>query len=168
MASSFNTALRRTLVLACAFTVLAGVRSISAQEDEPTGSTTMFDRPATDRFWLSGQMNVIFQTHPSFPSPYSSDHSLRPDAEHATSTLLTVYTGIRLLNSTEFILNVESAGGRGLSDALGLAGFTNLDVVRNPTLGAAPYLARVMLHQTIAIGSERTDVEPNPLAFSRS
>jgi len=43
----------------------------------------------------------------------------------------------------------ESAGGRGLSDAFGLAGFTNLDVVRNPTLGSVPYMARVQLHQTI-------------------
>src|SRR5262249_22576093 len=110
MASSFNTALRRTLVLACAFTVLAGVRSISAQEHEPTESTTMFDRLATDRFWLSGQMNVIFQMHPSFPSPYSSDHSLRPDAEHATSTLLTLYTGVRVTKGIESILNFESAG----------------------------------------------------------
>jgi len=111
---------------------------------------------------------VILQAHPAFPAEYSGEHSLRPDAEHATSVLLTLYTGVRVTNSTELIFNLESAGGRGLSDALGLAGFTNLDVVRNPTLGAAPYVARVMLHQTIALTSERAMVDPSPLAFSRS
>ena len=45
--------------------------------------------------------------------------------------------------------NEESAGGRGISEALELAGFTNLDVVRNPSLGPTPYMARVQLHQTI-------------------
>jgi len=43
---------------------------------------------------------------------------------------------------SELVLDVESAGGAGISQALGLAGFTNLDVVRNPTLGSAPYVAR--------------------------
>ncbi len=37
----------------------------------------------------------------------------------------------------------------------GLAGFLNLDVVRNPTLGKAPYVARLMWHQIIPIGHER-------------
>jgi len=36
--------------------------------------------------------------------------------------------------TTEVFLDIESAGGHGLSEALGLAGFTNLDVVRNPAL----------------------------------
>jgi len=30
--------------------------------------------------------------------------------------------------------------------SLGLAGFTNLDVVRNPNRGSAPYLSEYMLH----------------------
>lgn len=40
--------------------------------------------------------------------------------------------------ATDFIYDEEAAGGRGLSEALGLAGFTNLDVVRNPSLGSVP------------------------------
>jgi len=135
---------------------------------DTTEPTTVFARLDTDRVWISGQMNVIFQAHPAFPARYSGGHSLLPTSEQATSTLLTLYTGVRLTNSTELIFDAESAGGRGLSDALGLAGFTNLDVVRNPTLGAAPYVARVMLHQTIALGAEHTSVDRNPLAFSRS
>ena len=159
----------RGFVAVCLLTVVIGVSPTSAQQPpEPHAPTTIFDRPDTDHFWLSGQANVIFQAHPAFPAPYSGDHSLRPTAEHATSTVLTLYTGVRLMRNTEFIVDAESAGGRGISDAFGLAGFTDLDVVRNPTLGAAPYLARVMVHQTIGLGSERMNVDPNPLAFARS
>ncbi|HEY2152443.1 MAG TPA: carbohydrate porin, partial [Vicinamibacterales bacterium] len=64
------------------------------------------------------------------------------------------------------LVDVESAGGRGLSDALGLAGFTNLDVVRNPTLGAAPYLARAMVHTTIALSDQTEAVTPNALSLA--
>jgi high affinity Mn2+ porin len=102
---------------------LAGVRPTGAQPPpEPTAPTTIFARPDTDRFWLSGQANVIVQAHQAFPAAYSGDHSLRADAEHATSMLLTLYTGVRVRNSIELIVNAESAGGRGISDALGLAG----------------------------------------------
>lgn len=48
--------------------------------------------------------------------------------------------------AADAILDVESAGGRGISEALGLAGFTNLDVVRNPNLGPAPYLSQYIVH----------------------
>ncbi|WP_255484156.1 carbohydrate porin [Granulicella sp. 5B5] len=65
----------------------------------------------------------------------------------------TLYTGFEVNSKpryeTDAIFDMESAGGRGISEALGLAGFTNLDVVRNPNLGSTPYVARVQLHQTI-------------------
>ena len=108
----------------------------------------MFSHPDEGRWWFSGQVNLISQSHGQFTSPYEGDNSLRPDPEQALSRLWTVYTGVKLPGHTELLLDIESAGGRGLSDALGLAGFTNLDVVRNPTLGSAPYIARAMVHVT--------------------
>ena len=68
--------------------------------------------------------------------------------------------------NTDFILDIESAGGRGLSEALGLAGFTNLDVVRNPNLGSTPYVARAQFHQTIGFTSEMTDAERGLLSLA--
>src|SRR5207247_9787174 len=73
-------------------------------------------------------------------------------------------TAGKLPGHTELLCDVESAGGRGLSDALGLAGFTNLDVVRNPTLGSAPYIARAMVHVTVPLSQEIVDATPT--AFS--
>ena len=51
---------------------------------------------------------------------------------------------MRVTNTTEFLCDVQEAGGHGLGEALGVAGFFNLDVVRNPELSKAPYVARLM------------------------
>jgi hypothetical protein len=156
----------------CAMLVIAAACPVLAQGPDAgapvEGPTTIFDAHGSDRYWISGQANFIYQAHPEFPSPYSGPHSLRAEPEHALSRLLTLFTGVKVAGETEILLHVESAGGRGISDALGVAGFTNLDVVRNPDLGAAPYLARLMLRQTVAFGAERADAEPNPLSLSRS
>jgi len=124
----------------------------------------MFPHPDDSRWWLAGQVNLISQTHGRFTSPYEGDNSLRPNPEQALSRLWTIYTGVTLPGRTELLFDIESAGGRGLSDALGLAGFTNLDVVRNPTLGSAPYIARAMVHTTIPLSRDMVDAIPN--AFS--
>ena len=73
---------------------------------------TVFPHPDTSRLWLSGQMNIIFQTHPAFPAAYTSDHSLRPTVETATSSVLTMFTGFRLADRIEVLFDLESAGGR--------------------------------------------------------
>jgi len=145
--------------------LLAQSGSTPASPSE-TPATTMFPRADNRRWWLSGQVNLISQAHGRFTSPYQGDNSLRADPEQALSRLWAIYTGVKLGDQTELLFDVESAGGRGLSDALGLAGFTNLDVVRNPTLGAAPYVARAMMHVTIPLSGELVDATPSPLSLA--
>ena len=114
---------------------------------------TMFPHPEDSRFLIAGQANIIFQTHGPFHSPYDGVNSLLSRGEYKPSLLGTLFLGAQLRRdprtNTDVIFDLESSGGRGISEALGLAGFTNLDVVRNPTLGSVPYMARVQLHQTI-------------------
>ena len=124
----------------------------------------MFPHFKDTRFWLSGQANFIFQTHPDFHAPYSGPHSLSPRYEKATSRLLTLYTGVRLNNSTEFLVDIEEAGGASLSTGFGLAGATNLDGVRNPSLSKAPYLGRGMFHKVFSLSSDKVENQRN--AFS--
>jgi carbohydrate-selective porin OprB len=64
------------------------------------------------------------------------------------------------------LLDIESASGHGISDALGLGGFTNLDVVRNPGLSAKPYLARLMVRQVVAFSDERSKAGRGPLSLA--
>jgi high affinity Mn2+ porin len=107
------------------------------------------------RFWLSGQINFIFQTHPDFHADYSGPNSLSPHYEKATSRVMTLYTGVRLNHSTEILVDIEEAGGQALSTGLGLAGNTDLDIVRNPSLSKAPYLGRAMIHKVFALSKDR-------------
>lgn len=148
--------------------ILALIALLTGNQDTPPPIQPDPLENLTDRIWISGQANFIFQAHPGFRSPYSAENSLRAAGEHATSRVLTLFTGFRLTRTTEILFDIESAGGRGLSDALGVAGFTNLDVVRNPTLGAKPYVARVELHQTIPLSSEYVEAQRGPLNIASS
>jgi hypothetical protein len=125
---------------------------------------TMFPHPSDTRYWISGQANFIFQTHPPFYALYSGTNSLQPYYDKATSRVLTLYTGYQITKSIEVLFDVEEAGGQGLSNTLGLAGFTNLDVVRNPTLSQAPYLSRYVYHQVFALSKEKTEAARGPLS----
>jgi high affinity Mn2+ porin len=119
-----------------------------------------------DRFWVSAQANFIRQQSPAFDAKYSGPNSFGPDKEHATSRVETLYTGFQISKRLEILFDIESAGGAGLSSALGIAGFPNVDVVRNPTLGEDPYVSRVMLHYTIPLSSETTEATRNPLSLA--
>ncbi|HEX4137578.1 MAG TPA: carbohydrate porin [Bryobacteraceae bacterium] len=119
-----------------------------------------------DRFWLTIQANIIRQQQPSFPAKYSGVNSLSADKEHASSRVETLYSGFRITQNLEFLFDLESAGGAGLSNALGVAGFTNVDVVRNPTLGEAPYVSRIMLHYTLPLSKDTEEAARNPLGLA--
>lgn len=136
----------------------------ASQAASPT--TTFFEHPETTRYWVSGQDNIIWQMHPTFSAQYSGPNSLQDKNENATSNVATLYSGYSLLSKTEVFLDVESAGGGGLSDALGLAGFVNVDVVRNPELGVKPYLARAMIRQIVSLSSESVEAERGPLGLA--
>ena len=133
-------------------------------------SLAMAPHPEGARYWVSGQANIIYQGVLPFHSPYQGANSFHNSAEYKTSMVGTLYTAIRATRSvrynTDLILDLESAGGRGLSQALGLAGFTNLDVVRNPNLGSTPYLARYEIHQVFGLTSRTADQDAGPFALA--
>ncbi|HXN64036.1 MAG TPA: carbohydrate porin [Candidatus Acidoferrales bacterium] len=133
------------------------------QETEP--DTTLFPHLSADRYWISGQANFILQGHPTFPAQYSGTNSLSPGAQTAFSRVLDLNLGYRVNQTTEFILDIEETGGHGIGEAFGLAGFTNLDVVRNPTLGKAPYIGRFMWHQIISLSHTMVQQERNFLSL---
>ena len=164
------------LILALASVLLVASPKVLAQAD-PTATSpaaspdaddpveAMFPRLADTRFWLSGQANFIFQTHPPFHADYSGKNSLAPNYEKATSRVLTLYTGVRLNNSTELLVDIEEAGGAALSTGLGLAGAPDLDIVRNPLLTKAPYLARGMIHKVFALSQDKIENGRNSLSL---
>jgi len=170
--------IRGGLCAVLAFWVAVATISFPAHAQEPGSSApesagpqvavdsaqTLFPHFESGRIWLSGQANFIYQAHPSFPAQYSGANSFQPNAQDATSRVVTLYTGFEVTKSIEALVDVEEAGGGVLSQALGLAGFTNLDVVRNPSLSKAPYLARLMYHQVIALSHDKVENAGNPLS----
>jgi high affinity Mn2+ porin len=136
--------------------------------EEKAEPSTMFPHSQTARWWVSGQFNSILQAHPDFHAAYSGPNSLHAQGESKTSELETLYLGYQFGYGAEVLLDIESSGGRGVSDALGLAGFTNLDVVRNPDLGMTPYVARVEFHQTIRLSKENVEADRGPLSLAAS
>jgi high affinity Mn2+ porin len=139
-------------------------------EPENTPSLTMAPHSENPRYWLSGQANTIAQMHGQFHSPYEGPNSLIDHFELKESEVATLYLGYQLhpdsRYSTDLIVDFENAGGRGISQALGLAGETNLDVVRNPNLSSSPYLARGEIHQIIGLTDDMVDQDRGPLALA--
>ena len=137
-------------------------------QDDPV--TTMFPHTEGGRYWISGQANSIMQAHGHFHSPYEGANSLLDIVEFKASEVATLYLGYQLRPNTRYntdlIADFENAGGRGISQALGLAGATNLDVVRNPNLSIAPYLSRGGIHQIIGLTDEMVDQERGPFALA--
>lgn len=127
---------------------------------------TFLKHPDDTRWWLSAQVNAIFQAQPGFHDPYEGDNSFRSSDNTALSLVGTIYAGFEITDYTAIVVAGESAGGSGLSEALGLGGFTNLDVVRNPSLGAAPYIGRAFIDQIIPLSDEETH-EREPLHIFR-
>jgi high affinity Mn2+ porin len=134
--------MRHAFLLLFAFTC-----SLAAQEQTPVSIE------------VSGQINSVTQGCFGFHSPYSGPNSLPGDGQLASSRVLTLFTKLVLPASTDLEVDIESAGGSGIGNALGLAAYVNLDVVRNPALGSKPYLARAVLHHSFLHGNQhRLDI----------
>jgi high affinity Mn2+ porin len=162
-----------TLLAVIALTIAACAQksdtSVSPQQTTPDASPATDPTPADDtseamvphlkstRFWLSGQANFVFQALPPFPALYSGAHSLGPNYEKATSRVMTLYTGVRLNDSSEVLVDIEEAGGAALSLGFGLAGNTDLDIVRNPSLSKAPYVGRAIIHKVFALSKDKVE-----------
>ena len=138
----------------------------AATPDAPSAPLgTFFDHSDTAKWWISGQANFVFQAHGDFYAAYSGPNSFTNAGENANSRVMTLQMAYAFRPYTAIYLNVEEAGGGGLSTALGMAGFVNLDVVRNPTLGEAPYIGRLFFQQVIPFSTETVKSERTPLSL---
>ena len=143
----------------------------SNSDSSDTDDVTLFPHSNTSRFWISGQANIVFQSHGSFPAKYTGTNSLTPGAQSATTHVLTLFTGYELTDTTEVFADAEYATGNGIGRAFGLAGYTNLDSVRTVSgaqLSTAPYLARLILRQTIPLTDERVESDRDELHLATS
>jgi high affinity Mn2+ porin len=96
------------------------------------------------------QFTVITQGHPSFSAKYSGTNSLSSGSErNKLSITSTLFLGRRLWKNAAIYGDEEVAGGEGLSQARGIAGFPNGETFRIGSTAPAIYVARIYLQQYI-------------------
>jgi len=121
----------------------------------------------TDNFAVHGQMTFIEQYDPPFRSPYVGPNSLIPNQGRETSDA-TAYLGFRLWDGAELWVDPEIDQGFGLSNTLGIAGFTSGEAYK---IGSAyPYarLQRIFIRQTIDLGGDTQKVDAGINQFGGS
>ncbi|HLK56964.1 MAG TPA: carbohydrate porin, partial [Chthonomonadaceae bacterium] len=101
------------------------------------------------RYDYQGEATFILQNLFQFPSPYAGPNSFRSRQETELSHTYTLYLGARVVNNLEVYVNPEIAWGNGISEGQGLAGYTNGDLIGQPSLRPEPYLARYFVRWRI-------------------
>jgi len=111
---------------------------------------------------LGLQATIIYQNMPPFPSPYVGPHSLtfeHGEGQGHTETY-GVYLGSQVAPTLQAYLDIEQARGNGISNALGLGGITDGDVIRQGSvdLGQNPYIARFFFRYLVPLSQGKDPV----------
>ena len=131
---------------------ILAISCIGNAQDKPS------DKPAI-QFQITGQATFIWQGMTAFHSLYSVTNSLPSTPQARLSDTYTVYLGAHITPGLDAFVNPEMARGGGIGDALGLASFTNGDVIRNPSLGQDPYWGRYFIRWTAKTGNGKEEAE---------
>jgi high affinity Mn2+ porin len=109
-----------------------------------------------DKKWsIHFQQTIIPQHKPKINAPYSGEFSLSDSSETQTSLTTTIYIGRRLWKGASLFYNPELAGGSGLSQARGIAGFTNGECFRIGDPKPTIYTARLFFRQDFALSNQK-------------
>jgi high affinity Mn2+ porin len=117
--------------------------------------------PAEQEWAIHGQTTVTEQYHPAFASAYRGVNSLDPGSRGDETWDVTLYAGVRPWAGAEVWVNPELDQGFGLSNTVGIAGFSSAEAYK---IGAAdPYVRvpRLFFRQTLALGGAVTGVDPD-------
>ncbi len=144
------TAATRRLALALAF--LAPLAARAAEAEAPPQA-----------FAIHAQSTFEDQGTFAFTSPYRGAYSLDPAARGRETFDATLFAGARPWRGAEVWITPEIDQGFGLSDTLGLAGFSSGEAYKVGK--AAPYvrLQRAFIRQTIDLGGQSEAVDPDSL-----
>jgi len=110
---------------------------------------------------VGAQYTFILQDQSSLTSPYAEHLSLDPKGDTQPTNTVGLYLGWAPLNWMQAYVDVERFVGAGVSNATGLAGLTNGDVVREGAAGLKKefYFARDFLRFMLPLGDAVTAVD---------
>jgi hypothetical protein len=105
---------------------------------------------------LGAQATVIDQGVLPFRSPYRDANSFKANGDNQISQTYGLYLGSQLTTQLQFYFDVEMFQGDGISNATGLGGLTDGDVIRagSMQLAKTPYIARAYFRYVFPLSSE--------------
>jgi high affinity Mn2+ porin len=138
----------------------------------PAGSVAATDgapgpnSDSAEAWSVYGQATNVTQWHPAFRAAYSGPNSLDAASQSEETSDLTAFVGLRLWRGGEFWLNPEIDQGFGLSNTLGVAGFSSGEAYK---VGAdRPYvrMPRAFFRQVFNLDGTAVDVAAAPNQFA--
>ena len=139
-------------------------RSRSPANLQPAPEKRDAEIPGPTSRWpqlVGAQYTWIRQFQSSLNSPYSGPNSLNPDGDVGATHTVGLYFGWAMTNDLQAYFDVEKFMGDGVSNAVGLGGLTDGDVVRQGSAGLKkrPYVARSYLRYMAPLSDEVTEIE---------
>ncbi|MGZ5988013.1 MAG: carbohydrate porin [Rhizomicrobium sp.] len=118
--------------------------------------------PSRETWSLHGQFTNVWQYHPAFRSSVFGPNSLDPGSRGNETIDATLFAGLRLWDSVELFINPEIDQGFGLSNTLGVAGFTSGEAYKVGK--STPYfrLQRLFGRVTFDLGGDTEIIAPGP------
>jgi len=158
-----TTVLRRCLRWTLGLGLIAA-RMVCAADSDATSAPAPAAVPAPSSNWpmlLGAQYTLVDQNQSRLYSPYSGPLSLNPNGDTEATNTVGFYSGWAPVNWGQLYLDVERFVGAGVSDATGLAGLTNGDIVREGVSGIKKefYIARLFARFMLPLGDGVTAIE---------
>jgi high affinity Mn2+ porin len=160
---------RRATTSALAVPLLAALALAprAARADDPVAISGGGE---ADVFAVHGQATFVDQYHPRFASPYRGAQSLDPGQRGDETVDVTAFIGLRPWRGGELWIDPEIDQGFGLSNTLGVDGFTSAEAYKIGKSSPYPKIQRLFLRQTIDLGgpSEKVEADMNQFAATRT
>ncbi len=148
----------RNLLFGSSLGIVAIALPVGALADDTSSS----DTGAWAWHW---QSTLTDQATNRFASPYAGANSLLADPAGKETFDLTGYLGYRPWSGGEVWVNPEIDQGFGLSNTLGLAGFSSGEAYKIGDKNPYLRLQRYFLRQTFNLGGEQTDIDSDENVF---
>ena len=142
----------------------ADAQPTPTQDDSPSLAAPGVASPESglpEQWAIHGQSTLLFQYHPGFRSAYRGPNSLDPGSRGDETFDFTLYGGFRPWRGAEIWVNPEVDQGFGLSNTLGVAGFTSGEAYKVGQTSPYIRLQRAFFRQTIDLGGGMEIVDPD-------
>jgi high affinity Mn2+ porin len=162
MKNKAHTLLRPSRQWSFALALIAARMVYAADSD--AAPTPAAAAPAPSSTWpmlLGAQYTLVDQNQSRLYSPYSGPLSLNPNGDTEATNTVGIYTGWAPVSCGQLYLDAERFVGAGDSDATGLAGLTNGDIVREGVSGIKKefYIARLFARFMLPLGDAVSTVD---------